>query len=174
MDRIKIISRKPLNNPDKLILAVHFLLVLTMWVSFEQRLIPADNLKDFISGYFFLLPLTLVGLFFRNLRNFNFFIIWLTIASIQFIIFPELHDLRGYQFYRGSAFTSLRTLLPTLIVFQLLRIIFIKTHNMEMIISIRQYRMSRWEDEENRNMTWLEVAFSITIALTAVFSNVYE
>lgn len=42
-----------------------------------------------------------------------------------------------------------------------------------MIISIRQFRMSMWEEEENRNITWLEVLFSITIALTAVLSNVY-
>ncbi|MEP2772688.1 MAG: hypothetical protein ABJH05_11095 [Fulvivirga sp.] len=173
MERPRIISRKPLNKYDILILAAHLLAVLTIWISYKHRLVPPESLKDFISGYFFILPIVLVGLFFRNLRNINFYGIWVMIAFFQPLIYPELHDLSGFQFYRGSAFTPLRSLLPTLLVYQLFRIIFIKTHNMEMIISIRQFRMSMWEEEEKRNMTWLEVLFSITIALTAVLSNVY-
>ncbi|MEP1358887.1 MAG: hypothetical protein ABJK91_11985 [Nonlabens ulvanivorans] len=153
---------------------IHLLVVLTMWISHEQRFLQTDTLRDFIDVYFFILPLLLIGLFFKNLRNFNFFIIWLTIGLIQLLTYPELHDLTGFQFYRGSAFDGLRSLLPTLLVFQLLRIVFIRTHNQELIISIRLFRMTMWEEEENRNMTWLEVGFSLTIALTAVFSNVYE
>jgi len=171
MEKIKLISREPLNITDKLIIVIHLLAVLTMWISHEQRFIQTETLRDFVDVYFFVLPLLLVGLFFRNLRNFNFFIIWLTIGLIQLFTYPELLDLTGFQFSRGSAFDGLKSLLPTLLVFQLLRIIFIRTHNKELIISIRRFRMTMWEEEENRNMTWLEVGFSLTILATAIIFN---
>jgi hypothetical protein len=58
-----------------------------------------------------------------------------------------------------------------MVMFQILRIIFIKTNNKEMIISIRKFRMTRWEEEDNRNMTWLEVGFSLTLFATVIATN---
>ena len=174
MEKIKLINRNPLTSTDKIVIAVHVLASVGMWISYKQHLLPVDTLKDVVNMYLFMMPMLLIGIFFRNLRNFNFYIIWVLIGIAQLIVYPELIGMSEFEFFRGSAFSGLRALLPTVLMFQLLRIVFIKTHNMEMIISIRQYRMSRWEEEENRNMTWLEVAFSITLLLTAIFSNVYE
>lgn len=174
MEKIKLINRKPLTSTEKIVIAIHILASVGMWISYEQHLLPIDTLKDVVNMYFFMIPMLLVGIFFRNLRNFNFYVIWVFIGIAQLVVYPELIRMSEFEFFRGSAFSGLRALLPTVLMFQLLRIVFIKTHNMEMIISIRQYRMSRWEEEENRNMTWLEVAFSITILLTVIFSNLYE
>lgn len=174
MGKIKLINRNPLTSTDKIAIAVHVLASVGMWVSYEQHLLQIDTLKDVVNMYFFMMPMLLVGIFFRNLRNFNFYIIWVFIGITQLMIYPDLIGMSEFEFFRGSAFSGLRTLLPTVLMFQFLRIVFIKTHNMEMIISIGQHRMSRWEEEENRNMTWLEVAFSITLLLTAVFTNVIE
>lgn len=174
MKQIKIISQNPINRFDGATLCIHLLVVLIMWIAHQKHLLSTNALKDLISGYFFILPLALVGLFFRSLRNFNIYLIWLFIAVVQLLVYPTLHELPGYQYYRGSAFTPLRSLLPTLIAYQLLRIIFIKIYNMDMIISINRFRGSRWEDQENRNITWLEVVFSVSLALIAIFSNIYD
>ncbi len=156
-----------------MIIVGHLFIVFGIWLSYQQSLFSIENLKDFINVYFLLLPLIILGLFFRKLRNFNFYIIWVIIGIAQILVYPEVNDLNEFQFYRGSSFSALISLLPTLIIFQILRIIFIRTHNMEMIISIRYYRMTMWEEEENRKMTWLEVAFSMLLFFTIVFSNIY-
>lgn len=172
MDKIKIIKRSPLSKTEILAVTAHVVWSFFMWLLYNQNIIKIQTLKDIVNMYLFVMPMLLVGLFFRNLRNFNFYFIWLIIGIIQVLWYPKLVGISDFQFVNGSAFSGLISLLPTIIMYQLLRVIFIKTHNMEMIISIRQHRMSRWEEEENRNMTWLEVGFSVTLLLTAVFSSV--
>lgn len=80
-------------------------------------------------------------------------------------------DNPDFMFTRKTSFEGLLALLPTLIMFQLLRQIFLSLKGQEMIISIRHYRMTMYEEEDRRNMTWLDVAFSIILMATAVFSG---
>ena len=168
---IKDYKSGQLRTTHFLIIFLHCFTGLFFWASYKTRAIPIDTLKEIISSYNFLLPIVLIGLFFRKLRNVKFYLIWLVIGLVQLIIYQLAVDNPDFTFPRGTAFDGLVALLPTLIMFQLMRQIFYSIKRKEMIISIRQFRMTFYEEEDKRNMTWTEVLFSILLMLTAIFSG---
>jgi Na+/proline symporter len=161
------------NKTDLVVIFTHLTIGLLIWVTYQQELIDKEIIKSFASGYIFLAPLILIGLFFRKLRKIGFYLIWVSIALLQILIYLYVKDNSDFFFKRGTAFDGLIALLPTLILFQIFRQIFYSFKGQEMIISIRHYRMTWYEKEDRRNMTWLEVVFSILLMLTATLSSVF-
>ncbi|MEO9476234.1 MAG: hypothetical protein ABJG41_11890 [Cyclobacteriaceae bacterium] len=169
--RIPIIKRTALKPLDYGIILVYLAIPIGIWLSTEQQHFSKEFIKDFTFGYFFVTPIFLVGLLYKRLRNFYFFLSWVLIGLTQIILYPELQGLEEFQFFRGNAFTGMRSLLPTVIMYQILRVIFIRTHNMEMIVATRKYQFSRWDEDQQRKVTWLEVGFSLTLLATALLTN---
>lgn len=167
----KDIESGPLNKTDMVLISIHLFIGLLIWFTYQYHLIEVELIKNFTSSYLFLLPFLLIGLFFRKLRKIRFYFIWLTISIIQIIIYSKLKDNPDFVFPRGSSFDGLIGLLPTLIMFQLLRQIFYLIEGKEMIISVRQYRMTMYEEDDGRNMTWLDISFSLILGLTSVLSG---
>jgi hypothetical protein len=168
MKSIKIIKRKPLSKIDISIVSIHLVACLTIWISYKMNLLQFETLKEIIDIYFFMAPLLLIGIYFRKLRNFNFYIIWVIIGVTQLIGYLNLLEIDELNFYKGSALSSLIVLLPIILMFQLFRIIFLKTNKTEIIVSFMKFRRSRWDINEKRNTTLLEVIFSITLVIIAM------
>ena len=160
-----------IQKKDLMVILAHPIIGLLTCYTYQQGLMEKGILKDFTWGYLFILPLMLIGLFFRKLRNMKFYLVWLTISIIQVFIYPLVKDNPDFTFPRGTSFDGLVALLPTLIMFQLFRQIFFSIKGQEMIVSIRHFRMTMYEEEDGRNMTWIEVAFSILLIFTAIFSG---
>ncbi len=154
---------------DLILVSIHLLVGLIFWMIYNVDLISGINLKMWISAYYFLVPFALVGLFYRNLRNFKYYLIWIVIGLIQLLIYNLIKDNPDFQFPRSTAFSGLKTLLPTLLMFQIFRLVFFSLRGQEMIITMRQGRMTMWEEEEKRNMTLIEVVFSMLLAVTIIF-----
>ena len=117
--------------------------------------------------YFFILPLFMVGFQFRNLRNINYYLIWTFIGVMQLGVFMIEKDNPDFYFVNGSGIDGLKALLPVLVLFQVFRQISLKIYKREIIISLQKYRMT-WYEEEKRNMTWIEVLFSILLFGTSI------
>lgn len=162
-----------LSKTDLIILLTHPTIGLLIWYSYQQDLFDKETLKDFTNIYLFLLPLLLVGLFFRKLRNIQFYLAWLLISIAHLFIYPMVYENPDFTFPRGNSFDGLVALLPTLVVFQFFRQIFYSIKGQEIIISTRHFRMTMYEEEDRRNMTWIEVIFSILLMLTATLSGVF-
>jgi hypothetical protein len=161
-----------LDKTDLIVIFIHPTIGLLIWYTYQLDLLDKDILRDFTGGYLFLLPLALVGLFFRKLRNIKFYLAWLTISVTHVYIYPLVKDIQDFTLPRGTSFDGLMALLPTLIMFQLLRQIYFSVKGQEIIISIRHYRMTMYEERDKRKMTWIEVLFSILLALTATLSGI--
>lgn len=169
-DNTQIIKSANLKVVDYAIILSHLGISLGIWFWFEQQYFSKDYLKDFTHFYFLVVPFAIVGIFYLRLRNIYFYSIWIFIGIVQLLLYPELNKISEFHFFRGSAFSGMRALLPALIVFQLLRTTFLLTHKKEIIVSLRHYRMSTWEDSENRHMTWIEVGFSLILYATIIIS----
>jgi hypothetical protein len=151
---------KNLTKAEIATVVVHILISLVFWTICKFDLMPAEDLKGWIRGYYFFVPFAIVGLFFRNLRGLKFYLTWLIISIGQLVVYFIVDGLTEFFYARGTAFSGLKALLPTLILFQLLRMILLRTQGRELIVTMRTGRFTMWEEEENRNMTWIEVAFS--------------
>jgi len=157
-----------LRTTDLIVVSIHLLVGLIFWTTYNLDWTSGTNIKQWVSGYYFLVPFALVGLFFRNLRNFKFYLIWIAIGLIQLIVYYAVKDNPDFQFQRGTAFSGLKALLPTLLVFQVFRLIFFSLRGQEMIVTMRKGRMTMSEEEERRNMTWIEVVFSLLLMATII------
>jgi len=170
--KIIIIKKLGFNVVDVISLTGHSIICLLLWVCYNFNLVPLEIIKSCTFVYFFILPLILISLLFRNLRNLKYYSFWIIIGLIQLLIYYCSKDNHDFFLARGTGLVSLKVLLPVLIMFQLLRQISLKVYKQEMIISIRHYRMNFYEEEEKRNMTWMEVLFSLILfATTIIFNN---
>ena len=147
---------------------VHLLVCTFLCTAYDLRLFEIEQIKTWINMYFFVLPLFMVGFQFRNLRNFNYYLIWTLISVMQLGVFMIEKDNTDFYFVNGSGIDGLKALLPVLVLFQVFRQISLKIYKREIIISLQQYRMTWYEEEEKRNMTWIEVLFSILLFGTSI------
>lgn len=161
-------QKSKLNRVDYITIAGHLLICTFLWASYTFEIIRIENIKQWTNIYFFAIPLFLIGLQFRNLRNLNYYFSWTIIGIIQLIVFVIEKDNSDFYFINGTGLGGLKALLPVLILFQIFRQISLKRFKREMIISLQQYRMTWYEDEEKRNMTWAEVIFSISLFGTSI------
>lgn len=160
-----------LDKTDVIIVSSHLVVGLMIWCAHQYRLLDGKYLRDFSNAYIFLGPLVLVGLFFRRLRKIRFWFIWVLISILQLWIYSVVKDHPDFDFLNGNAFDSLVALFPTLLVYQVLRLIYYSVMGREMIVSLRQNRWSMYEEEEGRNMNWMDVLFSMVLGATSVFSE---
>ncbi len=162
------IEKSILKRVDYITIVGHLLICTFLWTSYTFEIIQIQNIKQWTNIYFFALPLFMVGLQFRNLRNLNYYLIWTIIGIIQLIVFIIEKDNPDFYFINGTGLDGLKALLPVLTLFQVFRQISLKWFKREMILSLQQYRMTWYEDEEKRNMTWTEVLFSISLFGTSI------
>lgn len=162
---------KDLTKTEIASVVIHVLISITFWIAYKFDLMATQDLKKWISGYYFLVPFAVVGIFFRNLRSFKFYLIWLLVSVGQLVVYFMVDGLVEFSYSRGTAFSGLKALLPTLILFQLFRMFLLRTHGRELIVTMRKGRFSMWEEEDNRNMTWIEVVFSMLLMGTIVTFN---
>jgi hypothetical protein len=167
----KDLQSGPVDKADQMVILTHLFIGILIWFTYQSHFLDKELIRNFTSRYLFLLPFILIGLFFRKLRKIRFYLIWLIISLIQIFIYSKLKDNPDFIIPRGTAFGGLTGLLPTLIMYQLLRQIFYSIKEKEMIISLQKGRMTMFEKEDRRNMTWLDIAFSIILGLTAALSG---
>jgi len=158
----------PLTAGEIWLLLAHLFISLAFWIVYEYDITTIDDLKSLVNAYYFVLPFVVVGVFFRSLRNFKFFLVWTIIGVGQIVIFLLVRDNPAFDFPRRTAFSALKALFPTLVVFQVCRLILLKTQNRELIVTMRKGRLSMWEEDDNRNTTWVEVFFSLLLMATIV------
>lgn len=163
------LKNQKLNISDISIILLHLLISLFFWVSYKEKLMPIDQLKSWVSGYYFGLPMLLIGIFFRHLRKTYFFLIWIVIGIVHLYLFFIVRDNQDFFYYRGTGFDGLKSLLPVLILFQIFRQNLKKKYKLELIISMRKYRNSWYEDDEHRNLLMIEVVYSIILTAATVF-----
>lgn len=163
---------KDLTKSEIATVIIHILISVAFWTIYKVDLMPTQDIKGWISGYYFLVPFALVGLFFRNLRSFKFYLTWIFVSVGQLVVYFMVDGLSEFFYPRGTAFSGLKALLPTLILFQLFRLFLLRTQGRELIVTMRKGRFSMWEEEDNRNMTWLEVVFSLLLMGTIVTFSV--
>jgi len=65
---------------DFILVSIHLFVGLAFWTIYNLDLTSGTNIKYWVFVYYFLVPLALVGLFFRNLRNFKLYLIWIVIG----------------------------------------------------------------------------------------------
>lgn len=169
-EKVRIIKYTPLKPIEIGVVLAYFVIALEIWLVNEWHIISYEQLKSFTHFYFLAIPFVLIGMMYSNLRNIYFFMTWVGIGLGQLLIYPKLTGLTQFQYLIGNAFSGMQALLPTLLMFQVLRILFISTHNKELIVTLRKFRMSMWEEEEKRYMTWIEVGYSLIIYATIIFS----
>ncbi len=167
----KDLQSGPVDKTDQIVILTHLLIGILIWFTYQSHLLDREFIRNFTSSYLFLLPFILIGLFFRKLRKIRFYLIWLIISLLQLFIYSKLKDNPDFLLPRGTAFGGLTGLLPTLVMFQLLRQIFYSINGKEMIISLQKGRMTMFEKEDRRNMTWLDITFSVILGLTSVLSG---
>jgi len=171
--KAKSIKKKRKSRQIEIItIVIHLMICAFLWICYSNNLFEPEKIKHWTSSYFLMLPLFLIGIQFRNLRNIKYFIFWTIIGFGQLFVFLIEKDNLDFKYFNGTGLDGLKALLPVLILFQILRQISLKAYKREMIISIRQYRMTLYEEEEKRNMTWIEVFFSIILFLSAIVFNV--
>ena len=149
-------------------IVIHVIICTFLWIVYRFKLFEIEQIKMWTNMYFFILPLFIVGFQFRNLRNTDYYIIWTFISVLQLGIFMIEKDNPDFYFVNGSGIDGLKALLPVLVLFQVFRQISLKIYKREIIISLQQYRMTWYEEEEKRNMTWIEVLFSILLFGTSI------
>jgi hypothetical protein len=156
---------------DVITLTGHSVICLLLWICYNFQLVSLKIIKSCIFDYFLILPFILIFLLFRNLRNIKFYFFWFIFGLLQLLVYYNAKDNTDFFFARGTGLVSLKILLPVLIMFQILRQISLIVYKQEMILSLRHFRMSFYEEEENRNMTWMEVLFSLILYATAIIFN---
>jgi len=149
-------------------IAIHVITCAFLWLVYCFNLLEIEQIKNWINMYFFILPLFMVGYQFRNLRNVNYYIIWIFIGILQLGIFIIEKDNSDFYFVNGSGIDGLKALLPVLVLFQVFRQISLKIYKREIIISLKYYQMTWYEEGDKRNMTWIEVLFSILLFVTSI------
>ena len=165
------ISSKKIDKADISLIIFHLLISLIFFVSYKEKFLPIDQLKNWIFGYYFGVPIILLGAFFRSLRQVKYFILWIIIGAIQLFMYFILKDNPEFFFFRGTSFDGLKALLPVLILFQIFRLNFKKKYKLELIISIRHHRFSLYEGEERRNILMIEVVYSILLLAAIIIFN---
>ena len=162
---------RKLNGWESTVLIAHILICLAFWAIYGLDILPLSDLRYFVSIYYFMLPFFVLGVLFRSLRNFKFYLAWAFIGFGQLMAYLILRDEPEFFYGRLSAFSGLKTLFPALILFQLFRLYLLKKQDRELILSMGQ-RFSMWEDEDKRRMTWLEVVFSMLLMAAIIAINV--
>jgi len=161
-------KKNKLNRIEIITIVIHVIICTFLWTVYSFKLFEIEQIKMWTNMYFFILPLFMVGFQFRNLRNNNYYLIWTFIGILQLWVYSVEKDNVDFYFVNGSGIDGLKALLPVLVLFQIFRQISLKIYKREIIISLQQYRMTWYEEEEKRNMTWIEVLFSILLFGTSI------
>ena len=154
-------KKNKFDNVDVSCICIYLLGSLFLYLSYHYALFSVDKVKLWIYLSYFFVQFALFGLFFRKLRNDKLYLCWCFFGLLQLLVFFLLKDNSVFFNRGGSDLNSLRGLLPSLIVYQILRKIYYKIYKQELIISMSMGRMSFFEEEDNRNMNFLDVAFSL-------------
>lgn len=157
---------KKLTTEEWVVVIIYLILSLFFYLGYRFNFPANFNWPKWMKLYGVGIPFIIIGAHYRNLRNLKYYVIWVTFSIMQLIVYqmakniPELNDVGG------SALTGLRSLLPALVLYQLFRIFLLRINGRDLIVCLARGRTTRWEPEENRSISDIEIAFSILIAVT--------
>jgi hypothetical protein len=154
---------------DKTVVLIHIFICFFLWFSYNNSLFPIDTVKKYIGGYFFILPITVIALLFRRLRNIKYFLIWLIVGLLQMIAYYILKDNPEFFHPIVSPITGLRSLFPVLLLFQILRQISFRLYNKDLIISFSAGRTSIYEEEDNCDMNGLDFISTFILPMISIY-----
>src|SRR6185369_11940902 len=110
-----------LKMADITVLTIYILLSLFFWLVYKQELIAKDILRTLVPFYYFTSAFLLLVGYYRQLRNYKVYILWLVIGAVQFAVYVMVKENPDFMMYRGTNLTSMRMLFIMLLSFQLFR-----------------------------------------------------
>lgn len=153
------------------ILTIHILICVFFWQAYKNDLIIKGILKAEMMYYFFITPFLLLFGYYRQLRNFKVYILWLIVGIGQFIFYRFTNNNPDFRVFFGANLTSFIALLSMLITFQFLRQLYMFLSHKELIITFGKF--SWFDKHDKRKMTWLDVLFSFIIILVTTLSCLF-
>lgn len=143
------------------ILVIHVLICIFFWKAYSNQFIDKEKLKTGTMFYFFMTTFLLMAGYYRQLRNYKVYILWLIVGIGQYIVYVATKDNPDFMMFRGSSLTPMRALLFMLLTLQLFRQLYMLLTPWDLIITYRRFTCH--DTEDNRKMIWLDVVFSIII-----------
>ncbi len=103
---------------------------------------------------------------YKALRNFNYFLIWTAIGVIHLCLFLTIKDLPELSMTNYNAGQGLRNTLITLVLFQFLRFISLRTQNKELVAPAKG---SKYDILDERNVTIIDILCFVVFLIVTFF-----
>ena len=103
-----------------------------------------------------------------SLRNLTVYLIWTMFSLGHLYLYYQLKDNPGLQNFRGHAATGLRNTIICLLLFQLLRVISIKTQKKELVAPSKG---SRTDVHDGRRITIVDYVLFVVYLGTTIYLN---
>jgi len=125
---IKILKIEKMDRWDYFTILLY--LLLTAFIYFDpNRFIT----KEIILAYSYITPAFLYLYNYKSLRNIYVWLIWVVISIIHIWLYIELSELEKFQYQIGSAAAFLKYTWIFILLYQLLRISFLKFKKIELV-----------------------------------------
>ena len=155
-----------LKNSDLVLWSVHILVSLLLWITYKYEIIPLETVSKAALFYFWMVPGLLLTCYYRQLRSYKVYLLWLITGIIQLVVYFIAKDYPDFQKVNDNNLASLKTLLVMLLSFQFFRQLFKLLTPWELIITIK--RFSSYDLDDKRKLIWLDYLFSLIIAACIV------
>ncbi|MFH6957459.1 hypothetical protein ACHRV1_08635 [Flavobacterium aquidurense] len=157
----KLIRCYKLNKWNIITVCIYLLLSIFLWMYCLENKIDQ---KEILFYYGFGTQFFIYSFQYRELRNFNYFLIWIVIAIIQFCIYLAIKDSPELALVNGNAALGLRSTIITLLLFQFLRFLSLQIQHKELVAPARS---SKTDLLDERKITIFDViCFIIFVAVT--------
>lgn len=157
-----------LSRWDKISIAFYLALTAICGYYFFYQNNHASN-KTLLLFYSLGTQLLLYLFCYKSLRNLSVFLIWIFIAIIHFFVYVQLKDIPELQNVRGHASTGLRNTIILLLLFQILRIVSVKTQKQELVAPTVGGKTDMFE---GRTVTLVDFALFAVYYAAAIMLNV--
>ncbi|MDP5200077.1 hypothetical protein [Flavobacterium sp. DG2-3] len=153
-----------LNKWNYITLSVYLLLSFFLLTFF---LLNKFDRKQVLFFYTFGTQFFIYGGQYRALRNFYYFLIWLTIGIIHFSLFLSLRNDPELAFVNGHASLGLRSTIISLLLYQFLRFISLTIQKKELVVPAKY---GKYDLLDERKVTFLDyICFFTFFGLTLYF-----
>lgn len=151
----------PLTKWSVIIPAIHLTIGLFFIMTYRRSLLEIETYKKLLSSYYFMTTFLLPIMYYRQLRDFKIYTIWIVVAIIQVVAYYLTRDNYDFRTFRGTSVDPLKAMLVMLMAFQVIRQLSLAWTKKEFIA---MHKGSKWFDkDDNRHMTWVDVLFSFIL-----------
>ncbi len=145
-----------------------YLLLTGIFAYFFLKINSDSSNRTLLLFYTLMTQLLLYLLNYVSLRNLTVFVIWVVFSFGHLYLYYQLKDNPSLQNFRGHAATGLRTTIISLILFQLLRIISLKTQKEELVAPNKGGRTDIYE---GREITVVDYILFVVYFGTTIYLN---